>query len=529
VPTPPAKQIEVGAASVLFVFNDVHINGQPGTVRGLTVQEGSGGCLPPNCPVYDLSGAITKFPSGWGQVAFWVDPPDIDAGGSTSLHWDGPAGATYALEWGTSQGVVNIPGPTHPGALAPAGVYPGQGDPPLTPAPGITTFTLTVDESIAGSQYHAQDQKAVTVRPPPPSIAKFTGQLGWDAAGTCTLTVKWRAENAAHCLLTGTGGDQLDTVSPPEGRALPVRSPSDAAFVLTAVNDAGAQATSTLTIQWQSSQIASGVGSNALLAASPDGARLYVGNAQSLTAYSIPPAPGWPQQLYGTGLSAPNMWKTVTAAGTDGGRVAWGVYCGIETENPDGPIGYIASAVENSGLQIGPSTPWQRSIGFVAAVAPQGDALYCASAFGSSVTPFTVDAAQRTVSAGTAVPLGDTPSAGMAVASDGTLYVAGGSITAFRPTSNSSSPLQQIASWPQGQFNVMSGIAVAGDVLVIAQGSGVTLLDRHSGQPVRDAIGGDLGGSLQGVAAAPDGLRVFGVTYDGDLYGLIPGSVSGGT
>jgi hypothetical protein len=66
---PPA---EIGSVGLQFVFNDVTINDRFGTVE-IDVSEGSNNCRIPNCPVYPLS--VTKFPNGWGQVSFWVDPP----------------------------------------------------------------------------------------------------------------------------------------------------------------------------------------------------------------------------------------------------------------------------------------------------------------------------------------------------------------------------------------------------------------------------------------------------------------------
>ena len=68
--------------SLNFIFNNIQINSQTGQAE-IDVTEGSNNCVPPNCPVAQLF--VTKFPNGWGQVSFWVDHPDISAGGSDTL------------------------------------------------------------------------------------------------------------------------------------------------------------------------------------------------------------------------------------------------------------------------------------------------------------------------------------------------------------------------------------------------------------------------------------------------------------
>ena len=72
---------------------------------------------------------VMKWPHGWGQVAFWTapDPPFVPYDEpKLYLHWAGPQGATYTLEYYTPQtGIVNVPAAGQP-PLSNQGQYPAR-------------------------------------------------------------------------------------------------------------------------------------------------------------------------------------------------------------------------------------------------------------------------------------------------------------------------------------------------------------------------------------------------------------------
>jgi RNA polymerase sigma factor (sigma-70 family) len=148
----------------------VQVNTQPGIVK-VEVTEGSD-----DSPTADLY--VTKFPDGWGEVSFWLNPPIIPVGGSTTLNWSGPAGATYAIEYYTPQtNVVSVP-TSGQAPLSNLGQYPASGQQPLE-LESATTFYLTVTDTIGAKHYSAQQQRTVTVDTPPPdaSIAIFSSSF----------------------------------------------------------------------------------------------------------------------------------------------------------------------------------------------------------------------------------------------------------------------------------------------------------------------------------------------------------------
>ena len=180
--------------SLNFIFNNIQINTETGSVE-IDVTEGSNNCVPSNCPVAQLY--VTKFPNAWGQVQFWVDNPDIQAGSSDILHWSGPSGATYSIEYYTPQtGIVNIPAQGQP-KLSNQGTYPSQKDPPLI-LQQTTVFTLKVNAAIGQQQYHAQTQITVTVQIPPPVISSFVPvPSNIDMNNPQTAQLNWTTVNAS--------------------------------------------------------------------------------------------------------------------------------------------------------------------------------------------------------------------------------------------------------------------------------------------------------------------------------------------
>lgn len=211
---PSAGQGTVTDEGLSFVFNNIQVNSQPGTVE-VQVVEGSNDCQPPDCPTQALF--ITKFPSGWGTVSFWVDPTDIPQGGTTTLHWAGPEGATYSIEYfdWQKQEVVGIP-QAGQAALSNEGQYPPAGAASLALAQ-TTVFTLNVQDSVGDQPYQAQVQKTVTVATPQQlSIPKFECSAEGVAVGE-VITLSWQVQVADHCTLEVDGASGSVVVDAVDG------------------------------------------------------------------------------------------------------------------------------------------------------------------------------------------------------------------------------------------------------------------------------------------------------------------------
>ncbi|MGH8525049.1 MAG: hypothetical protein ACREXY_12810, partial [Gammaproteobacteria bacterium] len=321
---PDSGHGSVGSEGLAFVFQTIEVNRQPGTFQ-LVVTEGSGGCHPSsNCPQYCK--LISKFPNGWGQVLFWVDPANMPYGGQVYLHWDGPAAAppnavTYEIEYTDqqTQKVVRIPGQNQP-ALPAKGQYP-----PKT-ASGImlqqsTEFTLNVSATFAGENYQTQLQKLVTVAKPAPTITSFSA--AWEGAG---LKIDWKTEHADRVEISLLHGEQErnDSISFQPSPQTPLA----ASFTLTATNDAGS-VTSTL-VQQGYEQVPGSpvlVGADPMfVAVSPDGPRVFVANTGggSLTvldagtfrpvAGSPVPVGGSPRSVAVSGAESPGGARVFVAS-----------------------------------------------------------------------------------------------------------------------------------------------------------------------------------------------------------------------
>ena len=196
--------------SLVFVFNNIKINTQPGPVE-VVVMEGSNGCQPPECPTANLY--LTKFPNGWGTVSFWANPVILPYNSGPTLYWSGPAGATYTIEYYMPQtGIVNVPAPGQP-SLANEGQYPAQGGTALQ-LEQDTTFYLMVVDTIGNQTYSAQQSVPVTVELPAPQIKSFavapaqayTYAVTYEGQTTTqpvTVELTWTTENAQSCVLSG--------------------------------------------------------------------------------------------------------------------------------------------------------------------------------------------------------------------------------------------------------------------------------------------------------------------------------------
>ncbi len=192
----PGKGV-IGKQGLAFNFNNIRVNTQPGPCQ-LTVKEGSTGN-----PTTQLS--VTKFPAGWGTVAFWVNPPNVMPGQSATLHWAGPAGATYTIEYFTSQtGLVNVPEQGEP-PLGNRGQYPVAGEAPLLLSQ-TTVFTLSVRQALGGQLYFAQQQATATVLVSAPLIESYTATpIFADPPSGPTVRLAWQTENVSQLHIDGVG------------------------------------------------------------------------------------------------------------------------------------------------------------------------------------------------------------------------------------------------------------------------------------------------------------------------------------
>lgn len=519
---PTAGSAQVGSDSLVFAFNAVYVNREPGYVQGLKVVEGSNNCRPPNCPTAPL--ALTKFPAGWGAVEFWVDPPDIPAGQDTHLHWSGPQGAAYTIEYVAGTRVVNIPAAGAP-PLSNAGVYPGTSDPPLQPST-TTVFTLTVTDTISGVQYTAQDQKTVTVQEPPPTISLFKGDVSFDpGTGACTLTFTWQTD-ADHCSLTGVQ-EQLNPSSTPPGLPVPVTNPGVENFTLTAINSVG-QVQSTLSLQWGvTSQVGNLPGPRPGAAVSHDGTLLYVAGGNTFAVYGRPIVPGTaPTQLRSGTVGFSGDGFQAVAPQPDGSRIwayaetepgSFAIYMMIDG-NPPQPSGDATSCPGYGVL-------------FYLGMAPAGNVLYFANGDAGNVYGFEVNPSnphQELVQLGS-VNTGMEAACGAAVAPNGDVYSAT-TIALVHYAPGPGNPIltekgrRQITQGWDG--NEMQGLAFGGGVVWVLATNWAVPCDPVSLAPLRDPIPM----THSGIACSADGLRLYVIDWNTGptLYEYAPTAMSGG-
>jgi hypothetical protein len=529
---PTAGSAVVTDVSLEFVFNDVQINRQPGTVEHLLVMEGSGGCQPPDCPVDDLSGTVTKFPAGWGSVQFWVNPPDIPAGAGTTLHWSGPEGATYTIEYAADDKVVNVPAIGQP-ALANEGQWPGQSDPPLCPS-ATTVFTLTVTETSSGNSYAAQEQKTVTVQEGPPTIESFGGQVAYAGGGTYDLTFSWTTDSSTrYCLIPQAGSDELAPDSPPQGDSLQVKAPHPGTFDLQAHNDAGST-TSTLTLEWAMTAQISGINGIPMPAAavSPDGARLYLTSEAGLAVYALPDDPSQAPTQIGSWPLMPFVAVTAVAAGTQ--DLVWVVAVDQTGLDSDTALHFMPALVSPQGTvdPTGTTTSVDGGDGsgpYFLAAAPGGSPLYLADGEGAHgpgprVWVYAVGSQSSLTLAGSTSTGGW--AVGAAVASDGSVYTTDlDNAYRYTPTADGLTLAAKQLLGNVQQRTGLRAVVVAGETLFVARPADVLVLDRISLQPVRPALG------VTGVtlAAAPGGLRLFAFQWNAGCEGILaPSALTGG-
>lgn len=494
---PPRTTVKVGSQPLVFVLEAVPVNRVPGPVAGLRVVEGTAGR-----PKFDAT--LTKFPSGWGSVQFWASPPDVDSGEPTTLHWAGPPGATYSIEYATSDGVVNLPPAGR--KFANAAAWPGPGDPPLVPA-ATTVFTLNVSEQIDGTGYEAHIQATVSVVQPGPEIEEFAGTIAALPGGGYEVVLRWKALHTAYCTLSAVPAEELQPSSPPGGYPLPIARPFDETYVLEAVSESGATASRTLQAGWSVrsvTQLPAESDPPSGLALAPDGSVLYVAGAEpgGLAVYETPAAPGDP-------LPAPallpmpwwgDMSVALTAAKSSPGQLVWAGW----TDNRErsfvtvwevsaGGTNELFGWMRDSGAAAGSAVP--------VAATRDGARVY-------TVTNGTCEAFDYVPPNGFSWQAQATGVTAVAASEDARLYL--GTAGAVEVMAISDAGPVHLA--PDGVLplpgQTVADVAVGGDALFVALGQEVVLADRHTAEQV----GAPIPIAADRLAVSADGLRLYVLT-----------------
>ncbi len=566
--TPPVATIPAGT-SILFILNDIQVNNRSGPVE-IDITEGSAGS-----PMQPFS--VSKFPAGWGNVDFWVNPPDISAGQPTTLNWSGPAGATYTIEYIQKSVVVNIPAQGQP-PLGNAGTYPGQGQPPLI-LDETTIFTLNVNLSTGSQVYNAQLQKAVTVAQLLPTITSFTGAFAIKD-NQPSLLLNWSTD-ATSCTLSNSAA-----VLGPNG-PLPI-APSAAAplmvvYTLTASNTAGS-ANSSLALAWG---IKTSIPADAPIevALSPDESRLYVVNGGSVAMFNrttlaaIGSAVPFSASPIGLAVSPDGTRLYVTNIAESGGSVTFNVNAfdcsgsqlvllggsipvGQEpmtivitpdgskifaANGDDGTVSVLATSSDpNNPLSLLKTIPLSANA-FGLALSPDGTKVYAGSSNGSSVFSGALAVIDTTQLAliGTPVSLGiipDYPNS-IAVTPDGSHVFVGvgqdslpNAVQAFQTTGDPANPLKAAGKYdlPSG-YSFQTVVAAPDNAfiyVVVVDGNlnGVLLMVEIATMQAVGLPMTGLGVLPAALAVSADGTCLYAVSSrDGNIWSLTPASFSGGT
>lgn len=223
-----------------FVLSNITVNGQPGSAE-ISVTEGSNS----QNPTKTLE--ISKFPSGWGTVSFSAIPANINAGGNVTLSWNGPAGATYSIQYiDEHEKIVSIPADGQP-PLGNQGSYPGAGQPNLELA-HTTAFTLIVayTDPNTKNSYRSEQQQTVTVAIPAPEVTCFT-VVQDDSTGESVLFLDWKTtENTDH--VEGSWTSELLAANPEV--KTPIHPPFAAAYTITALSGGVRSQPKSIQLDW---------------------------------------------------------------------------------------------------------------------------------------------------------------------------------------------------------------------------------------------------------------------------------------
>lgn len=500
----PNGSFRVTTKSLLFELRNVSVNDQPGYVEGFEVIEAAGNCKS-DCPAAPL--ALTKYTAGSGKVSFTADPSNIRTGQSTTLSWSGPVGATYEIEFSTPQGVVRETLPSNDGS------YPGAGKPPLEPLQ-TTVFTLTM--TLSG--YGIQVQRVVTVTPVP-EILEFAGTIAATASGY-QATVQWNASNADYCTL----GDDPTELSTQGQKTVALEAPWIEPLVLNAfVKDDPTTASSTLTVEWAM------VGSTTLppcaedeaptaMAASLDGGLIWVARRKSIAQLKAPQSPSGGLEMELEVLEDERYIPSgMTAVSVPAGGILatrWpgpaGFWLALLSLPPTGRAKYEPYR-EIDPMNEDTEPKRHRPV----ATTPDGPTAYVSDGYANLYAVNLTDPDKGY--AWTAELQGYGSIAGLAVGTDGTLYVAAGKCAFIFSAEGPSTT----ASLPAAALD----LSIAGDVVfALVEGGRIVPLDSSTMQQLGSPF--DISGER--LAASPDGMRLYVVSDQAIVSVIAPKLLSGG-
>lgn len=524
---PSAGQASVGGDGLSFVFDNIQINRQTGTVL-VQVTEGSNGCSPPNCPTAQMY--VTKFPNGWGQVSFWANPANINEGGNVTLNWEGPQGATYSIQYYTpTQGIMNVPAAGQP-ALASQGSYPGQEDPPLVLDQSVV-FTLNVDEAIDSQPYHAQVQQTVIVARPAPTITTFSGKIAM-VNGVRMLTFQWATENADHCILSTDPSVEQTPASPANGYQIKL-SPPQPTYTLTAVNESG-QNSATLNLTWVlAGTYMTGVPNAPQMdmAISSDGSRLYLGDGTVIQSLEPTTDDNNPLTPAAGEINLPdylNWAYVISVAVSHDGTMLYSAYYLDRQQNFQV---YTVSTLQPFGSAV-PTPHMDIDLAAKIVLSPDSSLLYTLFQGGNSIVVFNVtfDPSNPLNAAGS-LNLSTSP-VSAAMSPDGShLYVVDGSAlvqgllpTGGGSTANSLKPdTQYTLQLASGEGATGIGIApgISYPAAVCTNANNVYVVNTNGMQVVGSPV--KLWATPASVAVAPDGCCIYvSIIEDGSVSAIIP-------
>jgi DNA-binding beta-propeller fold protein YncE len=186
----------------------------------------------------------------------------------------------------------------------------------------------------------------------------------------------------------------------------------------------------------------------------------------------------------------------------------------------DGLIQFPAEPTYVDGGSAGEDGPY--SLG----ASPDRSLVYCADGdgvefWGPTVTRFAVDSRYGLSQAGRPRMPGD--ALGLAVAPDGTLYVAAGGSVIHYDRSFNVLAQQVVGNWESGTG--LRDLAVGGDALFVARAGDMLVLDPTTLQPLRSP----LGVAVDGIAASRDGMRLYATGAGGAVSVIVPTGLIGGT
>lgn len=179
--TPPASGDSGLSSGLVFTFTNITVNASVGSAD-ISIEEN-------NTPSDTLSIPVSKFPADFYLNALTVNPPQVNAGGTTILSWSGSPGYTYAI---TPAELLSEP-------IDPAN---NAGSVTTLPLSGNTIFTLTVSNGDNQGSAVTQEVAGVTVNPP--TISDFRIDGGTSVSNVNlgdTLALSWTTTNADNVLV----------------------------------------------------------------------------------------------------------------------------------------------------------------------------------------------------------------------------------------------------------------------------------------------------------------------------------------